>query len=244
MRALSTAALLDAWERGAGHSLLQRALTLLAAACPDTPPERLARLTMGQRDGQLLALRELTFGPRVDAVIRCPRCLATLELAFDASDRGVATSLPENDNGAPAFVVTHGGGQARFRLPDTLDVAAVAAERDLTRARTLLLERCILSIELDGVSISSGQAPRPLLDAVVEHMARVDPGGDVQVMLTCPKREVAFDIASFFWTELDAWATRTLADVHTLAKAYGWRESDILAMSARRRQLYLDLVQS
>ncbi|HSB10234.1 MAG TPA: phage baseplate protein, partial [Blastocatellia bacterium] len=30
--------------------------------------------------------------------------------------------------------------------------------------------------------------------------------------------------------------------VHTLASAYGWRESDILNLSPWRRQLYLTLV--
>jgi hypothetical protein len=53
---------------------------------------------------------------------------------------------------------------------------------------------------------------------------------------------VLFDIVSFFWTELSAQAKRLLREVHTLARGYGWREADILAMSARRRQLYLDLV--
>ena len=56
------------------------------------------------------------------------------------------------------------------------------------------------------------------------------------------RHEVAFDIASFFWGEIDAWASRTFLDVHALAKAYGWREAEILAMSPRRRQHYLDLV--
>jgi hypothetical protein len=32
-------------------------------------------------------------------------------------------------------------------------------------------------------------------------------------------------------------------EVHLLASAYGWRESDILAMTPWRRQLYLELVQ-
>ena len=40
----------------------------------------------------------------------------------------------------------------------------------------------------------------------------------------------------------DAWALRTLAEVHRLASAYGWREQDILALSPARRQLYLGMV--
>jgi hypothetical protein len=51
-----------------------------------------------------------------------------------------------------------------------------------------------------------------------------------------------FDIISFFWTELDSLARRLLQDVHVLAKAYSWREADILSMSATRRQFYLEMV--
>jgi hypothetical protein len=31
-------------------------------------------------------------------------------------------------------------------------------------------------------------------------------------------------------------------EVHRMASAYGWREADILAMSAFRRQRYLELI--
>jgi len=33
-----------------------------------------------------------------------------------------------------------------------------------------------------------------------------------------------------------------LSDVHTLARAYGWRERDILTLSPTRRQFYLNMV--
>jgi hypothetical protein len=50
-----------------------------------------------------------------------------------------------------------------------------------------------------------------------------------------------FDIAAFFWAEIAAQARRLLREVHQLASAYGWREADILAMSARRRRAYLEM---
>jgi hypothetical protein len=53
--------------------------------------------------------------------------------------------------------------------------------------------------------------------------------------------DVLFDIVSFFWAEIGAWAQRLLREVHALASAYGWREADILALSAWRRRQYLDL---
>jgi len=47
---------------------------------------------------------------------------------------------------------------------------------------------------------------------------------------------------AYLWNEIDAWAYRTLQEVHTLAKAYGWSEEEILRLSAWRRHFYISLV--
>jgi hypothetical protein len=77
-------------------------------------------------------------------------------------------------------------------------------------------------------------------------MAEADPQANVQLAITCPvcskHWQAGFDIVSFFWNEIDAWAHRLLQEVHTLASAYGWREADILAMSPWRRQCYLAMI--
>jgi hypothetical protein len=65
--------------------------------------------------------------------------------------------------------------------------------------------------------------------------------------LRCPackaSQQVLFDIAAFFWSEIGACAKRLLREIHLLARAYCWREADILAMSAWRRECYLAMVQ-
>ena len=53
-----------------------------------------------------------------------------------------------------------------------------------------------------------------------------------------------FDIVTFFWSEIEAWACRILREVHILASAYGWCERDILALTSARRQFYLEMVQA
>jgi hypothetical protein len=64
--------------------------------------------------------------------------------------------------------------------------------------------------------------------------------------LKCPvcsdEWNAAFDIESFFWIEINAWAARILGEVHILASAYGWSEQEILRVSAWRRECYLNLV--
>ena len=69
---------------------------------------------------------------------------------------------------------------------------------------------------------------------------------NVQLALSCTscdhRWQVCFDIVSFFSSEINASAQRTLREVHTLASTYSWREMDILTMSPSRRQFYLGLI--
>jgi len=72
-----------------------------------------------------------------------------------------------------------------------------------------------------------------------------DPQADLQLAMVCPqcahRWTTTFDIASFFWTELNAWALRLLREVHTLASVYGWSEAEILDLSPTRRKAYLEM---
>jgi len=89
--------------------------------------------------------------------------------------------------------------------------------------------------------------PADLQAEIGAAMAAADPQADLQLALACPqcahRWQPVFDIARFLWQELHAWALRTLRDVDTLAHAYHWAEADILALSPRRRQAYLELCQ-
>lgn len=240
MRPLTAQELLDAWERGLGEPPVQRALTLLAAACPETLPEQLARESVGRRDGRLLSLREWTFGPRLVSLAACPACGERLETAFDVADVRVSGTLAETGDGAEPLAVSVAGRDLRFRLPNSLDLAALVPGKD---ARRTLLGRCLLPA---GEKIDVEELPEAALQAVAERMAAADPQGDVQLALQCPACghawAAAFDIVSFLWTEVDAWARVLLHEIHTLASAYGWREAEILALTPWRRRSYLELI--
>ena len=123
---------------------------------------------------------------------------------------------------------------------------ASASHEHLANAQEILIGRCLLKAACKGEELAVHQLPPNLLDVVVEQIAQADPQADVQLALTCSacghQWISLFDIVSFFWSEINAWVTRILREVHTLASAYGWREADILAMSPRRRQLYLEMV--
>lgn len=246
MRPLTVPELLDVWERGLAQSQLERALALLAAAAgADDEPYALARLSIGQRDARLLALRELTFGPRLASVSACPACGERMEATFNVAD--LLLIAPEEEQ-SEAFELNVNGYEVRFRLPNSLDQAELAACAvvDVADARDLLLRRCLSTALYEGEQQSADKLPPDVLEMVARRMGEADPQADVQLRMRCQlcahDWQEAFDIASFFWTELDAWAKRILTETHTLARAYGWRESDILMMSATRRQFYLNLV--
>jgi hypothetical protein len=215
---------------------------LLLAAGTGTSADALAQLSLGQRDARLLTLRELTFGPQLMSVSACPACGERMEATFNVADLHTAGE----DEPPEVFQLHVNGYEIRFRLPNSLDQAALAACSDVAAARELLLSRCLLTALHEGADESAGRLPPDVLELVAQRMEEADPEADIQLKLGCPHCahlwQEAFDISSFFWRELDACANRLLTEVHTLAKAYGWRESDILMMSAARRQFYLNLV--
>lgn len=240
MRPLSAHDLLRVWELGEDQHPLDRALTILATACPELTWDELATLSIGQRDARLLALREHTYGPKLEGFVECPTCGASLEFDVMAADLRATETAAEQD-----LTLASDGFGLRFRLPDSRDLAAVLGCRDLTEAHDLLMQRCVLEVRREGAPVADSELPADIAAEVSRSMSEHDPQAEVLIDLRCPtchhRWQALFDIVTFFWTELSAQAKRLLREVHALARAYGWREADILGMSARRRQFYLEL---
>jgi hypothetical protein len=241
MQSLSAAQLLELWERGHAAAPVERALLLLSAACPESDREAIARLPIGRRDERLLTLREWAFGPGLTGLVACPECGQCVEASFNTTDIRAA---PPDEVGA--LTLTDMEHEVQFRLPDSLDLLAIPAGLDVDSARGLLLDRCVVAARRRGESVPVAELPAAVVAAVASHMAAADPQANVQLELRCPACaalwQAAFDVVSFFWAEIDAWAQRTLTEVHALARAYGWREADVLSLSPRRRRMYLDMV--
>lgn len=219
-----------------------RALALLRAGCPEVPADELARWSLGRRDARLLELRRQVFGSGLTGVADCAGCGERLELAF-----GVEDLVTEPAAAPPSELVLDFDGYAvRFRLPNSLDLAALAGQEDVTSARQRLLECCLLEVRRDGVEQVAAELPDAVVAGIVACMAQADPQTDIRLSLDCPacghRWQAPFDIAAFLWEELNAWADRTLREVHVLASAYGWREADILALSPARRHRYLEMI--
>lgn len=240
MRALSAHDIVQVWEWGQDKHPVDRALALLALACPELAPEQLQSLTIGQRNSRLLALREKTLGPTLKGFAECAQCGTSLEFAVEVA----AIRQPEPD--AQAYNLEVDGIEIHFRLLNSLDLAAIVGLAEVSEARLCLSQRCVLEATRDGQSLTAAELPESVLAALADALVERDPQAETRFHLTCAacghQWSARFDIVSFFWTELDGRARRLLAEVHALARAYGWREADILAMSEARRHFYLESV--
>lgn len=242
MRGLTSAELLSVWERGQRESPLRRALALLAPVFPGDSAPTLARLPLGERDRLLLQLRKLTLGSKLSAIVRCPTCSG--ELRADLSTDDLCSSAPQEGT-APDTASSGGERPVQARLPTTLDLEAAAAAADPAIARDLLIARCLATADDAAVTEPAAISPR-LAAAAAQAIAVADPATDIELAFRCPgcghHWEEPFDIAEFFWIELQACARRLLGEIHEIAGAYGWSEAEILALSPARRASYIELI--
>jgi hypothetical protein len=243
MRSLSASELLEVWERGSGQHPVERALTLLARCFSDTR-EQLAGLSIGRRDGRLLQVYECLFGPTIEAFAECPRCEERLEYSLAV---GELTVQPVAEKEAELTLAAT-GVSVRLRLPNSSDLRAVIPCADIAAARQILLERCVLEASEGGKTVAVETLPDQLVQMIAARLASADPQAEMWVELHCARCrhqwQVILDIEYFLWAKISALAKRLLREVHALARAYGWRESDILGLSALRRQSYLELIGS
>jgi hypothetical protein len=252
MLALSRQDMLHIWEISLGQHPIDQALIILAAAFPETSREALAALSIGQRDSYLLAVRAHTFGSRLEALATCPQCREQVECVLDMTAMGIVpgvampASSPYTHTSNELQQVNIDGYEVHFRLPNSLDLAAIANDNDVDSARNRLAQRCLSPSYHDGLSVSVEALPEAVIKVVTAQMAERDPLAEMQLELTCSACghhwQSMFDIATFLWREISTEAKRLLREVHILAQAYGWREADILSMSAARRQLYIEMV--
>jgi hypothetical protein len=177
----------------------------------------LIRAAWGVRP-DLAALRGDAGLGTVAVLATCPACATALEF-----DLPPGFALPEA-LGAPDAVVFDGTAYP-LRLPRLGDFGPHG---------------------LDLAALSHGAAPwhdpgfRAMAEAALE---AADPVLALTVALPCPDcgatADHLFDPLVFVWDELDRTARRLMADVVVLARAFGWGEGEVLALSPARRAAYV-----
>jgi hypothetical protein len=186
---------------------------------------------LGQRDSALLRLRQALFGRELAVSARCPACATLVEFTTD-----IETILAAGAS-ARAATVEIDGQRWPVRAPSAADLRAIAALPDAA-AREALALRC-----LDGC------APETLderaLEAIEAALEDADPLASIDFALVCAACghawEAALEPASYLMSELSVGAARLFEEVAALARAYGWSEPEILALSPARRRIYREL---
>lgn len=227
--------LLSVWEHGARRHPLDRALLLYALAAPGRPADTLADTPLGTRNAALLDLREACFDTPLEAWADCSACGERMSVTLE---RAALPPAPL-DTDDPIEVAGR-----RFHRPTSRHLATLARACEPDDAARQLLRACADAPD----TLPSGAALDALLTEVESVFDAVDPWADIAIAITCPAcahdGEVSFDISIYLWEELDRYAHGLLDDIHALARAYGWREADILALSPARRAAYLARVET
>lgn len=237
MRALGDSDFLSLWESGSRGHPLDRALLALGAVLPEEAYASIAAWPLGRRNQALARLHCAQFGPRLRGMVACASCGEDLEVDFDA--RMLAEA--EDPGAAQPDGAVEVDGE-RFRAPTTNDLARVARAGDPQIAAVQLLESCRLGADRPR------EWTAEQVEAIGEQLALADPLAEILVHLRCPEcgaeHDTQLDVGAFVWAEVDDRVRRLLAEIHALASAYGWSESDILGMSRTRRSLYLGMIRS
>jgi len=240
VRALSPSQTLDICDLGVGRSPLERALLVIdagkqeAGGDPDGEPvSDASSWPLGAVNKALLEQRSAIFGQRLELLANCPSCGSICQSEIDCLKLASAAPAPADDR-----IVKVGRKSVAFRLPTLADVmgAARAGHRaGHNLAKSLVADA---SVDLD----------ERVLTALSEGVAQADPLASIAIALACPECAATWTeplhIIDVLWTELKTRCDRLVMEIGRLAQAFGWSEQDILAMSGRRRQRYLELLGS
>jgi hypothetical protein len=234
---LDAAGLLDVWERTSDLARPWRELAILELSGAGAA-EEVARLPVGTRDGLVLDVLEVVVGPGLAADVSCPACGEHLEVRLDVDRVRLPGSAP-----AVGHEITVDGWSVDFRLPDSL---AVGACRDVDGdPEPNLLERCVERVRHGDEPADIDGVPAAVRRAIASRMAELDPQAEILIDVACPtcgqRWPALFDPVDFLLRVLDDRARHVLLEVDQLARAYGWREVDVLALPPRRRRHYLEL---
>lgn len=199
----------------------------------------------------MLQLRRLTLGERISCVLECPEssCREKMDLDLNVSDLLLPPHPHQKETHETVVADEEERYRVGFRLPNGADqesAAALACE-DIQAAVNLVLQRCVEKVTRDGEDEQPLDAlPLVVSESLPQVMAELDPQAEILLNLTCPtcgaSFVVPFDTADYFCRELSARGGDLYREVHLLAYHYHWSESEIMAMTRRKRSIYLGLL--
>lgn len=222
MAGVSPATLLHSWTKGR-EPYGERLASLLAADSKEPVEED----TLGQRNCRLLRLHSSLGGGPLEATVACPKCATQNEFVVPA-EAVLATPAAKPD---ARVILKVGRRRLAFRLPRM---------KDLEGSREAIVERCRLEGE--------GAIGKAAIERLGRRFEALDPAANIVLRLNCSQCAApiaaSVDVATFVGRELDRLVDRLIGEIDIIASAYGWNESEILALPPRRRRLYADMILS
>lgn len=219
----------------------ERVTALLAASVTDGDDPR--ELAIGERDRLVLALRSQLSGDALDCVFPCP-CGETLELELSVA--ALLDACASEHRPREAQAATSSGASVRVRAATGSDheLAARRAAVDPEAAARELIERCVFEArDPHGTACALSDELRELAASL---LAQLDPDAEIALRGVCPACgetvSAVLDPGGYVWSELEQWRARTELEVHVLASAYHWSESEIVALDPARRARYIELL--
>jgi hypothetical protein len=226
--------LLDAWENAAAVPSAARAAVLVCHGGFAEDVESALGLPLGEVCALAGRVYAEDFGGALDALVPCRGCDAQMDVRLPVST--LRTASAERERRVP-------GPQNRelsVRALTTCDLLAAGRTSDPAGE---LLARCMTDAAGEPVD-PRGLGPEAV--ARVEEAAEQLAGAAAAVVRTsCPDcgtdALVPVDMGVLLWERVASAASALVSEVAALASAFGWREQDVLRMSAQRRRTYLRL---
>lgn len=222
---LRDADLIRIFEAGETGGAAAKADALLAALRPDLDSEARGQIGLGDRDRLFWAFKADRFsrGTQMLAKVKCDACDE-----WNSLDLGTGFDLPVKTS--DKVCVFYAGQDWTLRLPVQGDLAHVTS-------KGFPYHR--LSAQAPWDEPDFRKAAEVAIDAA-------DPAIDVVIDVHCPDcgttTPCAFDAVTFLWSDVEARALRVFSDIATLARAFGWSESETLGLTAHRRARYVEMV--
>lgn len=212
-------------------------------------------LLTGDRDYLMLKLREMTFGPNVEAVWRCASsdCYKPMDVTFSLADLAVESRTAPTRYFTRRIPYDRPDGEliVEYRLPTGADQEALApiVRSDEEIAINQLLARCSRRVS-DCSQPSEAffrNLPAAVREEIIVEMEGRAPQVVIELDLSCPECRASFsaefDFTAFFLAELKTNQRMLEREVHFLAWHYHWSEHEILSLTRRKRQRYVALLQ-
>jgi hypothetical protein len=244
MVAAYAAEILQLWEDNRERDPLSRSVALSATADPMLPFAATAALAIGERNLRMLHLRQRWTADDFEITAQCPNCQSQLEFTVNPSR---LIDAAEQQTARPRTPVTVGDTTIHWRALTTRDLMAAASQApDAEQAGRALVDRCIEEVTESGVVQTNHEPSDAERNALAEAIEAADPLCDVRFELGCVECKspvtAGLSLTDTVWSELERKARSLVSEVHQLAAAYGWTESECLALSPQRRASYLEWV--